>query len=54
MKTIKGYVNTRNVGSRCTFETEVEDDATEAEIEEAAREAMFEQIEWGFEIEDAS
>lgn len=49
MKRIIGYVETNKVGSRCEFEVEVEDDATEEEIAEQAREAMFEHIEWSFE-----
>lgn len=51
MKTIKGYVRTNKVGSDCEFEFEVEDDCTDEEIEEEAREAMFEQIEWGFTVD---
>lgn len=36
-------------GCRMEFEFEVEDGATEQEIEEMARCAAFECIEWGFE-----
>lgn len=50
MKTYKGSVSTNKVGSNCEFEFEADDDATEDEIEELAREAMFEQIEWNFEV----
>lgn len=50
MKTYKGYVATNKVGSDCEFEFEADDDATEDEIEELAREAIFEQIEWNFEV----
>lgn len=51
MKTIKGYVKTCKVGSDCEFEIEVEDDATAEEIEELARDSMFENIEWGYTID---
>jgi hypothetical protein len=49
MKSFTGCVSTNKVGSECEFEFEVEDDATEEEIEAAAREAMFDHIEWNFE-----
>ncbi len=51
---IKVWVSTRYVGSDRTDEIEVyiDDDATEKEIEsakeDAAREWMFEEIEWGW------
>lgn len=56
MKTIKilANVSTRYVGSKCTEELDiyVEDDATPEEIEkakeDAVREWVFEQIEWGW------
>ena len=48
MRTIEGYVETGKVGSRCVFEFEVEDDATDEEIDELARDLMFEQIEWSY------
>ena len=51
MRQFKGYVSTNKVGSECEFEFEVEDDATEGAIEEAAREAMFDRIEWNYEEE---
>lgn len=34
------------------FEFEVDDDCTPEEIEELAREAMFEHIEWNFTVEE--
>lgn len=46
MKTYKGSVSTNMVGSDCEFEFEAEDDATDEEIDELAREAMFNEIEW--------
>jgi hypothetical protein len=48
MKRFTGFVSTRKVGSECEFEFEVDDDATDDQIEDAGREAMFEQIEWNF------
>jgi hypothetical protein len=54
---IKSYVSTRYVGCSVEdeFEIYVDDNATDEEIEEAAREEtqqwMFEQIDWGYEIE---
>ena len=47
MKTIRVYVETNLVGSRVTGEIEVEDDATDDEVELSLREWMFENIEWG-------
>lgn len=44
-----GSVSTNKVGSEDQFEFEVDDDATEEQIEEAGREAMFERIEWFYE-----
>ena len=52
MKKVKGFIETDKVGSRCGFEFEVEDDATGAEIEEYAREAAFELIEWSYTVEE--
>lgn len=40
---------TSKVGSKCKETIEVEDDCTEEEIEELAREVMFNMIEWGYE-----
>ena len=50
---IKSYVSTRYIGCSVEdeFEIYVDDNATDEEIEEAAREEtqqwMFEQIDWG-------
>lgn len=57
MKTIivKAYVHTRYVGSKAEdkIEVYVDDEATEHEIEQAkedaVREWMYDQIEWGYE-----
>lgn len=51
MKQIKGSISTDKVGSRCEFEFEMDDDATAEEIEEAARDAAFEMIEWGYTVD---
>lgn len=54
---IKANVSTMYLGSTVEYEFEiyVDDNATDEEIEEAAREEtqqwMFEQIDWGYEIE---
>lgn len=48
MRYFKGGVSTNLVGSDCSFEFEVEDDATEEEIEEIAREAAFDYIDWWY------
>ena len=51
MKTIKVHVMTGKVGSKCTDTFEVEDDCSEEEITEYARDVMFNMIEWGYEEE---
>lgn len=48
MKRFTGYVETNKVGSRCEFEFEMDDDATDKEIAAMAREMMFENIEWSY------
>lgn len=54
MKKIKGYIATNKVGSTCEFEFEMDDDATLEEIEEAAREAAFDRIDWSYTIDGES
>jgi|GEM_PF-841257 len=55
MRVFKGKISTDKIGSTCEFEFEVEDAATEEEIEQAAREAAFEHVEWNFkEVEPSS
>lgn len=49
MRRIEGYVKTRIYGSTCYFDLEVEDDATEKEIEDEVMEAMWDEIEVGWE-----
>lgn len=50
MKTIQVYVDTGMQGSRVTDTLEVEDDATEEQIEEDAKEVMFNLINWGWRV----
>lgn len=50
MRKIEVYVETNKTGSRCSTVIEVDDDATDDEIERPAREAMFEMIEWGWRV----
>lgn len=52
MRTFKGSISTNKFGSECEFEFETEDDATDDQIEELAREVAFEKIEWSYK-EDA-
>jgi len=54
MKIIKGWVSTNKVGSQCGFEFEVPDDLTPEEIEEEAKQAMFDRIEWNYTIDGQS
>lgn len=50
MKLIQGSIATDKTGSRCEFEFKMDDDAAPAEIEEAARDAAFDKIDWGYTI----
>ena len=50
MKKITVYIETACVGSRCEDEFEVDDDATEEEIEETAKEIAFDMLNWGYTI----
>lgn len=52
MKTIKVHVSTNRVGSGDYREFEVDDEAPLGEIEELAREEMFDMIEWYWEYID--
>ena len=52
MKTIKVHVSTNRVGSGDCREFEVDDEAPLGEIEELAREEMFDMIEWHWEYTD--
>jgi len=49
MKHFTGMIRTDKVGSECEFEFEAENDATDEEIEQEAREAAFNCIEWNYE-----
>ena len=47
------YIGMRIIaGSTQTIEVEIDDDATEDEIEEICRNVAFEEIDWGYEKED--
>jgi hypothetical protein len=48
MKTIRVWVKTNKIGSRCEDEFEIDEDASEEEIEEHAKEIMFNMIDWSF------
>lgn len=51
MKTIRVYVSTNKVGSQCETSFQVEDNLSDEEIEEFAKEAMFDLIEWNYTID---
>lgn len=48
---IKVYVSTDKLGSKDERTIEVEDDFDDIDIEETARQTMFEMINWGWEKE---
>jgi len=48
MRRFVGYISTSKIGSECTFEFEVDDDASEEEIEREARETAFNLIDWSY------
>lgn len=48
MRKIKAYLETGFAGCRIEEEFEVEDDATDAQVEEQAREAIFDRVDWGW------
>ena len=47
-KKIKLYVSTGMVGSEIEEVIEIEDDATEEEIKEMAKDWLFNTIDWGY------
>jgi hypothetical protein len=49
MREFKGFIKTDKVGSLCEFKFEVENDASDTDIEEIAKECAFELIEWNYE-----
>jgi hypothetical protein len=52
MKTVRVYVSTGIVGSKRSDHIDVDDDATEDDIEAIAKETMFEMIDWGWSVEN--
>jgi len=46
---IKWYVETTMRGSRCEGETEVDDNATDDEVEQQVRDEVFNVAVWGWE-----
>lgn len=51
MKRFRGYVKTSRAGSRDEFVFEADDDASDKDIEDIAKDCMFDLIEWGYEEE---
>ena len=49
MRQFKGTIKTDVQGSEVEFDLEVEDDATQEQIEEEAKQAAFEYVHWHFE-----
>lgn len=49
MRKFEGTVSVNLVGCVVKFEFEAEDDATEEQIEEIAREAAFAEVQWNYE-----
>lgn len=48
MRTFKGTIKTDVEGSEVDFVFEVEDNATDAQIEEEAKQAAFEFVQWHY------
>ena len=48
MRKFEGHISMSLNGCTVKFEFEVDDDATEEEIEETAREAAFDVIDWSY------
>lgn len=48
MRAFRGFIRTSAVGSDCEFEFEVDENAKPEDIEEEARQAAFDNVEWGF------
>lgn len=49
MRKFKGCISTDKVGSDCEFEFEMDDDATDDEIEAECREMALDHVEWWYE-----
>jgi hypothetical protein len=54
MKIIDVHVSIRTAGGERSVEIQVDENATEDDIEVAAREAMFEMIDWGWSVRGAA
>ena len=50
MKTIVVSIQTNIVGSRCEDEFEIEDNATDEEIEDAAKDIVWNMAEWNWRV----
>ncbi|MHC8403504.1 hypothetical protein ACYZTX_29795 [Pseudomonas sp. MDT1-17] len=48
MRTFTGTIKTDVQGSEVEFEFEVEDDATQEQIDEEAKQAAFDCVQWSF------
>jgi len=48
MRTFTGIIKTDAQGSEVEFEFEVEDNATQEEIEEEAKQAAFDCVQWSY------
>ena len=49
MKKYRGYVSTSKIGSDCEFEFEVEDNATEKEIQDIAIQCAWDELSFDYE-----
>lgn len=49
MRKFKGCISTSVHSSECQFEFEMPDEATEEEIENAAKDAAYDYVDWYFE-----
>lgn len=54
MKTVEWHVETSMQGADWSGEIEVEDNATDAAIEEEVREEVFNIVSWGWRVKDAA
>lgn len=48
MKKYVGFIETNKVGSKCEFDFEADESSTDEEIEELARDAAFNLINWNY------
>lgn len=49
---VRGFIRTNKVGSRCEFDFEIDAGTPPEQIEEMAREAAFESVEWNYSVEE--